>query len=42
MKVYFDHKFHQWCAEESNGSQVSAAWGDTKEEAIERFKKNNS
>ena len=38
MKVYYDNKFKQWCAEETNGTVVLAAWGDTKEQAIERFK----
>ena len=39
MKVYYDHKFRQWCAEETTDKYSKAAWGDTKEEAIERFNK---
>lgn len=37
MKVYYSHKFHQWCAEENDGKYSKAAWGDTEQEAIDRF-----
>lgn len=38
MKVYYDPKFKQWCAEEYKDNILKASWGDTEEEAIERFK----
>jgi len=34
MKVYYDYKFRQWCADDSHDGIAHAAWGDTKEEAI--------
>jgi len=37
MKIYFDHKFKQWCAEDNVDGHIVAAWGDTEEEAINRF-----
>ena len=37
MKEYFDKKFNEWCATEMNDESTIAAWGKTKEEAIERF-----
>ena len=38
MEIYYDRKFKQWCAEEKTEEYLKAAWGNTKEEAIENFK----
>lgn len=37
MRVYYDNRHKQWCAEETNDNESIAAWGETKEEAIKRF-----
>jgi hypothetical protein len=41
MKVYFDPRFKQWCAEEFDGKKVTAVWCDTREEAIKYFNERN-
>jgi len=41
MKVYFDKRFRQWCANASKNGKINAAWGDTEEEAVKRLKKAN-
>ena len=31
MRVYYDNRHKQWCAEETNKQGSIAAWGDTEE-----------
>lgn len=40
MKVFYNPKFKQWQAESED--RKTAAWGDTKEEAIKRLKDVNN
>lgn len=37
MKVFYNPKFHKWQAEEQTEQYDIAAWGDTKDEAIQKF-----
>ena len=41
MRIFYDYIHNQYCCEETEGSSTTATWGDTKEEATERFNELN-